>query len=183
MNKNSKIKEFYYSKRGKSILFFGFYFFFFLFLAIFFQKVNNDTIQQDDVPINNQPILYLKDLIQNDYFYQIKLNDEENKVVYRGSKNNIDYDSYEYKYFLDIININQLIKHGKLIEMIGNRRKYEILNKDIDNLLETEKIDGKNTIELIESENYLKIIIDLHEYMEKNIYSITLEFKVGDSFE
>ena len=164
------------NKYKRASLFFGFYLIFFIFLFIY-MKANtkeNNEIKKEENPIISvdNPI---NELINSANEYSIIVNDN-NEIV------TID-DNYEYKYFLNSHNLNQLIKNSKLIKNDGNILEYELTNDTINSFLNTQNPSGINTISLFYNKSKLeKIILDLYSYMEKDTYTIIFT-KDGDKNE
>ena len=179
-------KTFYNEKKGKYILFFGFYLIFFIFLAIYIRSANankpKDDTKKEDVVITTYDI---SNLINNNYNYNIEIIDNEEVIYFNGNKNNIDYANYENKYFLDIYNINQLLKRSKLTKSENYTLYYELSNNDLNDILLTNKENGVNEIDVFVNENgeINKIFFDLSKYFSKNIYQITINYIVGDNNE
>ncbi len=183
-------KTWYTDRKGKYILFFGFYLIFFIVLAFYIRSVqtNNpkETPKEETVEKKETITSYdLNNLINNDYEYHITIIDNENEIVFNGTKNNVDYANYENKYFLDIYNINQLLKKSKLVSSENYILSYELKNKEIDEVLLTNKVDGDNKIMVHVKENgeVQKIVLDLSTYFEKDRYEITIDYVVGESNE
>ena len=180
-----KFKEFYNEKNGKIILFFGFYLIFFIFLGFYMKGLNNtppDNTNKDEIKITSYTI---NNLVNSDYKYDIKILDNDESITFSGTKNNIDYANYENKYFLDIYNINQLLKRSKFIESNDYVLSYELNNKEINDLLLTTKDDGINKIDVIVNKNSAvnKIVMDLSNYMGKNTFQITINYNTGEENE
>ena len=168
-------KEWYTERKGKYILFFGFYIIFFAFLAIMIRSSRNSEpvkIEEDTKEEEKQILTYdITNLINNDYNYEIVVNDNEELTTFKGSKNNIDYANFENKYFLDIYNINQLLKKSKYIDGQNGVITYELANSELNEILVTEKGEGTNKIYVyINEKNEVEsIILDLSNYLEKDI--------------
>ena len=182
-------KNWYGEKKGKYVLFFGFYLIFFIFLAIYIRTIKSDkpkeekkeeTVQEEKITTYN-----ISNLINNDYSYTIEIIDNDDTIVFNGTKSNVDYANYEYKYFLDIYNINQLLKRSRLVNSENYVLNYELQNKEINDILLTEIKDGSNKIEVYVNEKTFvnKIIIDLSNYLEKDQYQITINYIVGEENE
>lgn len=166
-----KFKGFYHNKNGKAILFFSFYAVFFLILALSLSKEKNNDIPKEN---NVSNFLSISDVINLDnYKYSISVNDDGNLVNYYGSKKVIDYNDFEYKYFFEPTSINQLTKKG----IIKENNQYEISNEVLNKLLNTEKNDGNNYLVIYPYEDKVVTNLDLHEYMNKNIYSIEIIYQ------
>ncbi len=184
----NNFKEFYSEKNGKYILFFGFYILFFIFLTIYMRTLDArkpkeiEKVEEKETVITTYDI---SNLINNDYDYRIEIVDEEEIINFSGSKNNIDYANYQNKYFLDIYNINQLLKRSKLIESEKNVLTYELPNKEINDLLLTDKKDDVNEINVSVNDQaeVNRIVLDLSNYFEKNKYQITIDYIIGESNE
>lgn len=181
-------KKFYNERKGKHILFFGFYIIFFIFLAIYIGAMNSnrpidnnkeETVEKGVTTYN------ISNLINNDYGYDIEIIDDENTYIYSGTKNNVDYANYEHKYFLDIYNINQLLKRSTLVSNQNYILTYNLSNKELNDILLTDRQDGTNNILVyVNTEGEItKINIDLSNYLEKDVYQITIDYKVGDNNE
>ena len=168
-----KFKKFYQSKRGRAICFFTFYLFFFIFV---FMYINSNKVE--DVNKVSQEMITISDVLNTNYEYDIKINDEGNIINYKGNNRKKDYEDYEYKYFLELVNINKLIKKGKVVSKSELAYNYEISNSVIDEILDTETLEGINIINVENKENEVNITLDLHEYLEKNIYNIEIRYKV-----
>lgn len=176
-------KTFYNDKKGKYILFFGFYLIFFIFLAIYIRTIReNKPIEKPKEEVASKITTYdISNLINNDYKYMIKIIDyDENSdesITFEGTKNNIDYANYKNKYFLDIYNVNQLLKRSKYIDTIdGTVLKYELNNSEINDILLTQKPEGINKIEVYVNEEtkVQEIILDLSNYFEKEFFRIEM---------
>ena len=185
----NKFKEFYTEKNGKMILFFGFYLIFFIFLAIYMRKIN--AYKKTENKTNNTQIeekittYSINNLISNDYSYSISIIDNSEMIRFAGTKNNIDYGNYEHKYFLDIYNINQLIKRSKLVDSNTNMLSYELANKELNDILLTQKTDNTNKIDVYVNSvgEVNKIVLDITRYLEKDNYQITINYMWGDNNE
>ena len=185
-NKNifQKFKEFYQSKRGRAILFFGFYLIFFLVLTIAFKnasnmdnknKVNN-TNKESEIK-ENASLYSMKNLLDNNFNYNIEVVDDDKIETFTGTKNNVDYNNFDNKYFFDIYNLNQLIKKSKFIKTEENVYYYEIENDTLNSILNVEKENGINKINVYASNSQVaKITLDLSEFMEKENYRITISY-------
>ena len=180
-------KTFYNEKKGKYILFFGFYLIFFIFLAILIRSNNANKLPETDNGEQKDVITTynISNLINNDYKYSIHIIDNDETLDFNGTKSNIDYANYTYKYFLDIYNINQLLKKSKLIKSEDYILTYELANKEINELLLTNKDNGTNKIDVYVDNNgsVKKIDFDLSNYLEKDIYQINISYIVGDNNE
>ena len=181
-----KLKAFYNSKQGKSICFFGFYLIFFIVLAFILKNRNNvvnDKTKNVDNKIEVKENVNSYDLTKIinsnfEYFYTINDNDEIKK--FSGTKNNVDYLDFDNKYFLDIYNINQLIKKSKFIKNESNILSYELDNSVLNELLITDKTGTSKIDVYVKNDNSVeKIILDLKEYFNKDKYEIILEYKEG----
>ena len=185
-------KKFYNEKKGKHILFFGFYIIFFVFLAIYISAMNSNR------PINNNKegtaekeitTYDLSKLINDDYEYKFVIVDYEDdideSVTFEGTKNNIDYANYKHKYFLDIYNVNQLLKRSKLISSQNLLLTYNLENKELNDILLTQKEDGVNKIEVYVNENAQvhEIILDLSNYFGKEMFRIEMFYTEVDNNE
>ena len=182
-------KSWYKERKGKYILFFGFYFFFFIFLAIYMRAINNDKknnpSKEEAVEKEKITTYSITNLISNDYNYEIVINDNEEIINYSGSKSNIDYANFSNRYFLDFYNINQLLKRSKFIDSKDYVLTYELSNKEINELLLTTKKDGKNKIEVYVNDDteIERIVFDLSSYLEKDIYQIDIVYTIGENNE
>lgn len=165
-----RFKDFYYKRNGKAILFFGFYLIFFLALILFLKKEEKVNVDENKVGKS----LTINELVNlNDYEYSFEIKDEDNTLYYKGTKNNIDYHDFNYSYFFDPVNINQLVKKSKVKE----DNVYEISNEIINSLLDTERESGNNTIMVHSNEERIVLDLDLHEYMNKNVYLMSLSYQ------
>lgn len=185
-------KTFYNDKKGKYILFFGFYLIFFIFLAIYIRTIReNKPVEKPKEEVASKITTYdISNLINNDYKYMIKIIDyDENNdesITFEGTKNNIDYANYKNKYFLDIYNVNQLLKRSKYIDTIdGTVLKYELNNSEINDILLTQKPEGINKIEVYVNEEtkVQEIILDLSNYFEKEFFRIEMFYTEVDNNE
>lgn len=185
-------KTFYNDKKGKYILFFGFYLIFFIFLAIYIRTIReNKPVEKPKEEVASQITTYdISNLINNDYKYMIKVIDyDENSdesITFEGTKDNIDYANYKNKYFLDIYNVNQLLKRSKYIDTIdGTVLKYELNNSEINDILLTQKPEGINQIEVYVNEEtkVQEIILDLSNYFEKEFFRIEMFYTEVDNNE
>ena len=110
----------------------------------------------------------------------------DESITFEGTKNNIDYANYENKYFLDIYNVNQLLKRSKYIDTIdGTVLKYELNNSEINDILLTQKPEGINKIEVYVNEEtkVQEIILDLSNYFEKEFFHIEMFYTEVDNNE
>ena len=184
-----KYKDWYSNRKGKYILFFGFYLIFFIFLAIYIRSLNKNNQEkpkkEENTEVEKITTYNITNLINNDYKYEIVIYDNEEIIKYNGSKNNIDYANYVNKYFLDIYNINQLLKRSKFISSNNNVLTYELASKEINDILLTENKDGINKIDVYVNthSNKEKIVLDLTNYFEKKLYQINIKYIVGDANE
>lgn len=181
-------KDWYGNKKGKYILFFGFYIVFFIFLGFYIKnsKIDQKEENKEEVKQEEKLTTYnITNLINNNYKYEIEVNDNNIVTNFKGSKNNVDYANYSNKYFLDIYNINQLLKKSKFIGNYNNILKYELSNSELNEILITEKKDGINKIDVSidKTGNINKIIMDLSNYLEKDIYEISITYIIGDNNE
>lgn len=185
-------KTFYNDKKGKYILFFGFYLIFFIFLAIYIRTIReNKPVEKPKEEVASKITTYdISNLINNDYKYMIKIIDyDENSdesITFEGTKNNIDYANYKNKYFLDIYNVNQLLKRSKYIDTIdGTVLKYELNNSEINDILLTQKPEGINKIEVYVNEEtkVQEIVLDLSNYFEKEFFRIEMFYTEVDNNE
>lgn len=185
-------KTFYNDKKGKYILFFGFYLIFFIFLAIYIRTIReNKPVEKPKEEVASKITTYdISNLINNDYKYMIKIIDyDENSdesITFEGTKDNIDYANYKNKYFLDIYNVNQLLKRSKYIDTIdGTVLKYELNNSEINDILLTQKPEGINKIEVYVNEEtkVQEIILDLSNYFEKEFFRIEMFYTEVDNNE
>ena len=182
-------KTFYNEKNGKYILFFGFYLIFFIFLAFYMRSLNankpkEENKEQEQV-VEKITTYDISNLINNDYIYSIEINDNEEKINFNGKKSNIDYANYEHKYFLDIYNINQLLKRSKLVKSEDNILTYELSNKEINDILLTNKNDAVNKIDVYVNNKteIIRIIFDLSNYLDKDVYQIIIDYNIGEYYE
>ena len=186
-------KDFYNNRNGKAILFFGFYLLFFGFLAIYIRNINankpKDTPKEDTNIVEKITSYDLSDLINNDYAYKYVIVDydevNDNSITFIGTKNNIDYANFENKYFLDIYNVNQLLKRSKYVDTEDLVLKYELNNSEIDDILLTQKKEGINNIEVHvdEAGKVQEIIMDLTNYFGKDKYVIEMIYTEVDENE
>ncbi len=160
-----KLKEFYQSKRGKSICFFGFYLIFFLVLSFFLQNKSEVKTYDQKVITNTYSI---NKIASNNY--NIYINDN---FFIR------DFLSNEDNYFVDIYNVNKLIKKSKFLHRENNILNYELENSVLNELLNSEIKDNVNKIDVyVNNDNEVeKIILDLSNYFEKEKYEIILELR------
>ena len=185
-NKVDGFKTFYNDKKGKYILFFGFYLIFFIFLAFYIRSMNANLPKEEP---KETPVIIttydISNLINNDYKYNIKINDDGEEVEFNGTKSNIDYANYSNKYFLDIYNINQLLKRSKQISSENNILTYELPNSEINDILLTNREEGINKIEVYVSNKgeIEKIDFDLSSYLNKEKYEIMINYTVGEKDE
>ena len=184
-----KYKDWYSNRNGKMILFFGFYLIFFIFLGIYIRNLNANkqtNPKKDETKIEEKITSYnLSNLINNDYKYNINIIDNSEIITFNGTKSNIDYANYVNKYFLDIYNINQLLKKSKFIDSKDLVLSYELSNNEINDVLLTKKESGINKISVYvnEKSEVKKLIMDLSKYMEKDKYEITITYLVGEENE
>lgn len=189
MKKNS-FKDFYQNRGGKAIFFFGFYLIFFLVLASFIKSVQDTKEKSSNLLEENtiSTITTIHDLFENDFSYSFEIEDDDNIITFNGSKSSIDYNDYEYPYFLDYVNINQLIKKSKVTKAGQVMTYYELSNQTLNDILNTNMPDGVNTISEFygtgsQNEGTYTVILDLKEYMGKEKFMIKLNYKVGDKSE
>ena len=185
-NKNifQKFKEFYQSKRGRAILFFGFYLIFFLVLTIAFKNANNmdnknkvNNANKESEIKENTSLYSMKNLLDNNFNYNIEVVDDDKIETFTGTKNNVDYNNFDNKYFFDIYNLNQLIKKSKFIKTEENVYYYVIDNNTLNSILNVEKENGINKINVYASNSQVeKITLDLSEFMAKENYRITISY-------
>lgn len=181
-----KFKIFYNEKNGKIILFFGFYLIFFIVLGIFLRNVNNQKEITPEKEEEKEITTYdMSKIVNSNYQYEIKIEDNDEVILFNGTKSNIDYDGYSNKYFLDIYNINQLIKKSKFIKSKENMLTYELSNGVLNDILITEKNDGINIIDVYVKDDttVYKIVLDLTKYMEKEKYIIEVNYLIGEENE
>ena len=182
-------KSWYSDRKGKYILFFGFYLIFFVFLAIYIRSIRNDSKKEEkkeEIVQEEKITTYdISNLINNDYSYTIEIIDNEDTIVFNGSKSNIDYANYEHKYFLDIYNINQLLKRSKLVNSEDNILTYELSNKELNDILLTNKNDAVNKINVYVNDKteIIRIMFDLSRYLGKDIYQIIIDYNIGEYYE
>lgn len=184
-----KFKTFYNEKKGKYILFFGFYLIFFVVLGIYMNSLRANNPKEETKP--NEEIVEkittydISNLINNDYTYNIHIIDNEETIDFTGKKSNIDYANYENKYFLDIYNINQLLKRSKLINSENNILTYELSNKEINDLLVTNKADASNKIDVHvnDKKEIYQVNLDLSQYFGKENYLIVIDYIIGENNE
>ena len=185
----NSFKSWYTDRKGKYILFFGFYLLLFIFLAFYLRAANNlrneqlkEEEQEQEIVITTYDISYL---INSNYKYTIEIVDNDEIINFNGTKNNIDYGNFENKYFLDIYNINQLLKKSKLVDSENYILTYELNNKELNEILLTNKSDGVNTIKVYVNNKteVEKIIFNLASYLEKDKYEITINYGVGENNE
>lgn len=181
-------KDWYGNRKGKYILFFGFYLIFFVFLAIYLRNSNTEKVEpkKEETKQEQKIATYdITNLIENDFKYEIVINDNEELITFNGSKKKTDYGEYANKYFLDIYNINQLLKRSKYISSKENILTYELTNSTLNELLSKEKPDGKNRIDVyVTKDNKVeRIVLDLSSFLDKEIYQINIKYIVGDANE
>ena len=185
-----KLKEFYQSKRGRSICFFCFYLVFFVVLAIYLKQQQNVVKEEpkkestiiSNNKSNNDSLFDIRKIVNSNYEYLYTINDNNEIINFQGKRLNVDYLNFDNNYFLDIYNVNQLIKKSKLISKENNMLHYELMSSVLNELLLTNKSEGLNIIDVYINDNkeVEKIVMDLKNYFEKEIYEITLEYKVGE---
>lgn len=182
--KLNKFQNFYQKQGGKYILFFGFYIIFFIFFGIHLKNLNNSKVK---VPVNQQieeKMVSMRSLFDNDFSYQFEINDNGSITNYKGTKKNIDYENSSFKYFLDYININQLLKKSKVTETGQLITNYELDNTVLNEILNTDVLDGMNKVTEIlgnsQNDYTYQIILDLSSYMQKENFIITLNYQVGE---
>lgn len=162
------------NKKTKAILFLSFYFVFFLVLILVF-KQNNIPLEEENVSVLT--INELVNLPSYQYYYEIDIDDDI--IHYSGTKNNVDYLDFENNYFLNPINVNQLIKKSKFV----GDKTYELSNDTINNFLETSVDSGINKITINENKDTLDLTLDISAYMNHDKYIIKLNYQRGDSIE
>ena len=186
-------KDWYGNRKGKYILFFGFYIVFFIVLGILLRNANynkkdepkKEETKEEEKKVENKGTYDITNLVNNDFKYEITINDNEEIIKFTGSKTKVDYMEFTNKYFLDIYNINQLLKKSKFVERKGNLLSYELLNSEINEVLLTDKEEGINRISLYVNDNneVKRIVLDLTGYLYKTIYEIDINYIVGDNNE
>ena len=179
-------KTFYNEKNGKYILFFGFYLIFFIFVSLYMRANDNKKVVDETEGSNTVITTYdISKLTNDDYSYNIEVVDDDKTITFSGTKNNVDYGNFDNKYFLDIYNINQLIKKSKLLETKDNVLTYELDNKDIDEILLTNKGEGSSKILVTVNDDTTvkEIDIDLASYLDKKTYTIKINYDLGDNNE
>ena len=189
-------KDWYSNRKGKYILFFGFYIIFFIVLAIILRNANYSPTEEPkkeenieteiETNENNSVANYdITNLVNKDFKYKIVIDDNSEIINFEGSKNKIDYANFTNKYFLDIYNINQLLKKSKYIGRKDNVLSFELTNSSINEILLSEKKDGINPIMVhVNNNNEVnKIVLDLANYFDKVTYEIDISYIVGDSNE
>ena len=182
-------KDFYNNRNGKMILFFGFYLIFFIFLAFYIRGLDNNKnreIPKEEENIKEEITTYdISHLINNDYSYDISIFDNNDIITFSGTKSNIDYGNYFNKYFLDIYNINQLLKKSKFMGSKNFVLSYSLENSELNEILLTNKNEGSNKIDVLvnKTSQVEKITMDLSKYMEKEKYLITINYKQGEQNE
>ena len=203
-----KIKEFLQIKSVRTTLFFGFYFFFFLFLFLNFdidsldtnknnssnnqtQTGNQDNSQNGNVNNQINSIWEFNTLIKDNYGYTYTINENGESIIFNGrvSEPNTLINNYQYNYFLNLYNINQITKKSKFINKNlfkdGYQFNYEISNKILGELLENSNVleDKQNTITIYTNSNMVinKIELELTNLMQElnnyNNYKIVLEYE------
>ncbi len=178
------------NKKLKAILFFGFYFIFFLFIFIYV-KSNNITInsnynQESEKVVEEKIKTYsINHLMDNNYSYHFVINDNDKEIIFNGTKDNIDYDEFDNKYFLDIYNDNQIIKNSKYIDTKDNVLSYEVSNFLLSALVNGSVLEGNSKVDVyVDGKgNLVKVILDLSSFMQKDKYLITLNYEVGDDVD
>ena len=173
------------SKRKKAIIFFGFYLIFFLVVFSFInQNKKTIDIKKDETKeeIKEEKILSLNDVTKMDYQYEYEMNIDGNVTIFKGFKDQIDYEENEYQYFFDIYNVNQLIKKSKVLEKNNHYGKYRLENLELDELLDSSESVGNTIIEVKEAKE-LEIDIDLKEYYQKNVFTIKLIYREVEEVE
>jgi hypothetical protein len=181
-------KKWYKERKGKYILFFGFYLIFFIFFGIYMSSSNNNKPPKNEEKETTNEIIKtynLSHLINNNYRYTIEIIDNYETIYFNGTKNNVDYANYPNKYFLDIYNINQLLKRSDYVNSNSNILEYKLANKEINDILLTDKQDEYNKILVYvnDKSEVEKIVLDLSNYLEKEMYQITINYMVGESNE
>ena len=181
-------KSWYTDKKGKYILFFGFYIVFFIMLSIYIRsaKQEQEEPKKEEMKVEEKISTYdMTNLINSFYKYEIVINDNEEIITFSGSKDDIDYANFSNKYFLDIYNINQLLKKSKFIENKDNILYYELSNTEINDILFTDKEEGINKIKVSVNDKgeVNRIGMDLSKYMEKEKYEIDITYIIGENNE
>ena len=178
----STIKKIKDNKKLKALLFFGFYFIFFLVLALSIKNNTKDNLKQLE---KEKKLVTIKSLYDKDFVYEFIIYDNDTVITFKGSKNSIDYDGFENKYFLNYININQILKKSKVITKTNESVSYEIDSKVLNELLfksvsdDTNK-DGINRITETFGVDTYQITMDLKDFMEKDKYIVELKYRVGE---
>lgn len=180
-----EFKTWYSEKKGKYILFFGFYLIFFGALGLYLRSANA-IIPDEETEVETEITTYdISELINNDFEYSIEINDDYEIVNFHGTKNNIDYANYPNKYFLDIYNINQLLKRSKLAKSEKYVLTYELQNSEIDDILLTNSSDDYNEVFVYVKKDAKveSIVLNLTSYFNKEIYTITINYNMGEENE
>ena len=163
-------KDFYHNKQGRAILFFGFYFVFFLVLAI---GLKNRNVIQDNSSNKTEIIIQ-----SNDSDYDLSKIISKYKIDIKGNVN-----KEKLEYFLNIYNINQLIKKSKFIKRENNLLNFELNNQILNELLNTDSTGiSKINLYVNEKNNVIKIEINLLEY-QKEECMVIIEYQEGEENE
>ena len=181
-------KTWYTDKKGKYILFFGFYLIFFIFLGFYMRSLEakrppkEEQQEPQEVKITSYDI---SNLINNNYHYTIEIIDNDDIITFIGTKDNVDYANYSNKYFLDIYNINQLLKRSSFINSENNILTYKLENKEINDILLTNINNNTNEIKVYVNDKteVEKIVLNLSNYLEKEKYLITISYDMGENNE
>ena len=168
----------------KYSLFFGFYLIFFIVLFIFY-KNNSNNIEKKEETVKEVSIYEIlrdsvKEYHDNNYQYKITINDNE---ILNGLIKEPSYKEHKYYYFFDLYNLNKLIKNAKLDKKEDNTYYFKILNKDLNDILDTENEGNDNDIILYTENNKLmKTQYDLSTYYGEKVI-IEIEYIKGDKNE
>lgn len=171
--------------RTKMIIFFSFYLVFFLVLGMYL-KNHQDGLDKKEEKETTSSIITIKDLFNHEFTYHFEVNDNGILQVFNGTKKLTNYHNFDNNYFLNYVNVNQLMKKSRVTTKEQLTTYYEIENKTLNELLNSDIGDGINEIKEFygsSQNNYeYAIILDLTNYMGRN-YIVTLKYMVGDKSE
>lgn len=195
MEEIKKIINYFKTKKGKSISFFGFYLIFFIFLAIYINANNlpSKTYEENkkEEVSNNQSYYETINLEKSNYLYKITIQENDELEILNGTKEQKEsIVNYKYYKLIDLNEIKRIIKNAKYLSKSiysANTYKvnYEIKTKTLMDLFENENNDESlNNIVLTVNENndLINIEMELSNYMHSfnqdiELYKVLIEYE------
>lgn len=183
-NSFDKVKEFLQSKIGRHTIFFGFYLIFFILVLLLVKNLNTSFEEKNKKNENPSQVHYQIDCLNNNsYLYEYEIIYDNEKIVFKGIKGDNDFREFPHAHFLNIYNLNQILKNAKIVETNTNMLMYEIGNQELNDLYQENEIinDNINTIKVFVDTNYcLKSFeMDLSNYIEDfSSYQIKGKYEV-----